>query len=66
MPWERGTMELLRPDRQCRIWPRPLAINSILKENDWRVFARTTDLVQKLQINRRDLTLEAVFSRLDG
>jgi hypothetical protein len=36
------------------------------KENDWRVFARTTDLVQKLQINHGDLALEAGFSRIDG
>lgn len=66
MPWERGTMKLLRPDRECRIWPRPLAINPTLMENDWRIFTRTTDLVQKLQINRGDLALEATFSRLDG
>lgn len=29
------------------------------------LFTRTTDLVQKLQIARRDLTLEAALARLD-
>jgi DNA replication protein DnaC len=37
-----------------------------LVENGWRVlFARTTDLVQKLQAARRDLALESAISRLD-
>jgi DNA replication protein DnaC len=32
----------------------------------WRVlFTRTTDLVQKLQIARRDLVLEAAIAKLD-
>lgn len=35
-------------------------------ENGWRVlFARTTDLVQKLQIARRDLALESAIAKLD-
>ena len=35
-----------------------------LIENGWRVlFARTTDLVQKLQIARRDLVLEAAIAK---
>lgn len=42
------------------------AIGLTLVENGWRVlFARTTDLVQKLQIARRELTLEASINRLD-
>jgi DNA replication protein DnaC len=37
-----------------------------LVENGWRVlFARTTDLVQRLQIARRDLALEAAIAKLD-
>jgi DNA replication protein DnaC len=37
-----------------------------LIENGWRVlFTRTTDLVQKLQIARRDLVLEAAITKLD-
>ena len=35
-------------------------------ENGWRVlFARTTDLVQKLQVARRELALEAAIAKLD-
>ncbi|KQO67588.1 hypothetical protein ASF22_20145 [Methylobacterium sp. Leaf87] len=35
-------------------------------ENGWKVlFTRTTDLVQKLQIARCDLTREAALARLD-
>ena len=42
------------------------AIGLALIENGWKVlFTRTTDLVQKLQIARRDLTLEAALARLD-
>src|SRR5258708_36209399 len=37
-----------------------------LVENGWRVlFARTSDLVQKLQVARRELGLEAAINRLD-
>jgi hypothetical protein len=37
-----------------------------LVEKGWRVlFTRTTDLVQKLQIARRDLALEAAIAKLD-
>ncbi len=37
-----------------------------LSENGWRVlFTRTTGLVQKLQVARRELTLEAAIARLD-
>ena len=42
------------------------AIGLALIETGWKVlFTRTTDLVQKLQIARRDLTLEAALARLD-
>jgi len=42
------------------------ALGFALVENGWRVlFARTTDLVQRLQIARRELTLEAAIARLD-
>lgn len=42
------------------------AIGLALIENGWRVlFTRTTDLVQKLQVARRELTLEAAINRLD-
>jgi DNA replication protein DnaC len=42
------------------------AIGLALIENGWRVlFTRTTDLVQKLQVARRELGLEAAIDRLD-
>jgi DNA replication protein DnaC len=42
------------------------AIGLALIENGWRVlYARTTDLVQKLQVARRELALEAAIARLD-
>jgi DNA replication protein DnaC len=42
------------------------ALGLALVENGWRVlFARTTDLVQKLQIARRDLALAAAIDKLD-
>jgi DNA replication protein DnaC len=42
------------------------ALGFALVENDWRVlFARTTELVQRLQIARRELALEAAIARLD-
>ena len=42
------------------------AVGLALIENGWRVlFARTSDLVQKLQIARRELALEAAIARLD-
>ena len=42
------------------------AIGLALIENGWRVmFARTSDLVQKLQIARRELALEDAINRLD-
>jgi DNA replication protein DnaC len=42
------------------------AIGLALIENGWRVlFTRTTDLVQKLQVARRELGLEAANNRLD-
>ena len=42
------------------------AIGLGLIENGWRVlFARTTDLVQRLQVARRELALEAAIAKLD-
>ena len=42
------------------------AIGLALVENGWRVlFARTTDLVQKLQVAHRELSLQAALNRLD-
>lgn len=42
------------------------AIGLALIENGWRVlFARTSDLVQKLQVARREPSLEAAIARLD-
>ena len=42
------------------------AIGLALIENGWRVlFTRTSDLVQKLQIARRELALESAIVRLD-
>jgi DNA replication protein DnaC len=42
------------------------AIGLALVENGWRVlFARTTDLVQRLQVARRALALEAAIAKLD-
>jgi DNA replication protein DnaC len=42
------------------------ALSFALVENGWRVlFARTTDLVQRLQIARRELALEAAIAKLD-
>jgi DNA replication protein DnaC len=42
------------------------ALGLALVENGWRVlFTRTTDLVQRLQIARRELTLEAAIAKLD-
>ena len=42
------------------------AIGLALVEKGWRVlFTRTSDLVQKLQVARRELALEAALARLD-
>ena len=42
------------------------ALGFALVENGWRVlFTRTIDLVQRLQIARRDLALEAAIAKLD-
>ena len=42
------------------------ALGFALVENGWRVlFTRTTDLVQRLQIARRELALEPAIARLD-
>jgi DNA replication protein DnaC len=43
-----------------------IAVGFALVENGWRVlFTRTTDLVQRLQIARRELALEAGIAKLD-
>jgi DNA replication protein DnaC len=42
------------------------ALGLALIENGWRVlFTRTTDLVQRLQLARRELALEAAIAKLD-
>ena len=42
------------------------ALGLALVENGWRVlFTRTTDLVQRLQVARRELALESVIAKLD-
>lgn len=42
------------------------AIGLALVENGWRVlFTRTTDLVQRLQVARRELALETAIAKLD-
>ncbi len=42
------------------------ALGLALIENGWRVhFARTTDLVQRLQLARRELALESAIAKLD-
>src|SRR5208283_922424 len=42
------------------------ALGLALVENGWRVmFARTTDLVQRLQVARRELVLESTIAKLD-
>ena len=42
------------------------AIGLALVENGWRVlFARTTDLVQRLQVARREVALESAITKLD-
>jgi DNA replication protein DnaC len=42
------------------------AVGLALVENGWRVlFARTTDLVQRLQVARRELALESAIVKLD-
>ena len=43
------------------------ALGLALVENGWRVlFMRTTDLVQRLQVARRELALEAAIAKLDN
>jgi DNA replication protein DnaC len=42
------------------------ALGLALVQNGWRVlFMRTTDLVQRLQVARRELGLEAAITKLD-
>ena len=43
------------------------ALGLALVENGWRVlFTRTTELVQRLQVARRELTLESTIAKLDN
>jgi len=43
------------------------ALGLALVENGWRVlFTRTTDLVQRLQVARRELALESTIAKLDN
>src|SRR4051812_9007702 len=42
------------------------ALGLALVENGWRVmFTRTSDLVQRLQVARRELALESTIAKLD-
>ena len=53
-----------RPAAASRIWAR--RSDCSLVEKGWRVlFTRTSDLVQKLQVARREFALEAAIQRLD-
>ena len=70
----RRRRRLARKGRQSLVfWPPgggkshlAAALGMALIEKGWRVlFTRTTDLVQKLQIARRDLALEAAIAKLD-
>ncbi len=59
-----GAMSLSRPARAKSHLAAALGL--ALVEKGWRVlFTRTTDLVQKLQLARRDLGLEAAIAKLD-
>jgi DNA replication protein DnaC len=70
-----GANLLLFGPRPCGAWLRhdaggkshlSAALGLALVENGWRVlFTRTTDLVQRLQVARRELALEAAIAKLD-
>ena len=62
-----GTLSLHLGDRvECPVQPPPLPFDLALKCTHWRVmFARTTDLVQRLQVARRELALESAIAKLD-
>jgi DNA replication protein DnaC len=50
----------------CVLAHRAAALGFALIEKGWRVLlSRTTDLVQKVQMVRRDLALEAAIAKLD-
>ena len=52
--------------RACKVTVELLALAHALVENGWRVmFSRTTDLVQRLQVARRELALESTIAKLD-
>lgn len=60
--WRWLTIAAAKPN-----WPQNSSTPCLaLIENGWRVlFTRTTDLVQKLQVARRELQLEAAILKLD-
>jgi DNA replication protein DnaC len=63
---EKGTNVLLFGPPGCGKTHCGAALGHALVENGYRVlFARTTDLVQKLQLARQALQLEAAISKLD-
>ena len=54
-----------RPTAERAIWQQR-STSRWSKKTGWRVlFSRTTDLVQRLQVARRELTLEAAIAKLD-
>src|SRR5260370_12744718 len=74
MAQSRGFWPLRGPAGQRQLWlntakpchPRWAAVGLALVQNGRRVlFIRTTDLVQRLQVARRDLELEAAINKLD-
>src|SRR5260370_15267821 len=74
MAQSRGFWPLRGPAGQGKLWlntakpcqPGWAALGLVLVQNGRRVlFIRTTDLVQRLQVARRDLELEAAINKLD-
>jgi len=74
MAQSRRFWTLRGPAGQRKLWlntakpchPRWAALGLALVQNGRRVlFIRTTDLVQRLQVARRDLELEAAINKLD-
>ena len=66
--WPRwpGPASVIFGPAQCGKTHLASAIGLALVENGWRVlFTRTSDLVQRLQVARRELALEAAIARLD-
>ena len=62
----RGVPPARRPNRIRLRRPGDVGIGLALVENGYRVFfTGTTDLVQRMQVARRELALESLFARLD-